>query len=599
MTNAAPQGTAAALETPSGKGAKDENFPVGSWLLPAAVRPHVTAFYDFVRAADDIADNRDLKPADKLARLGRLEQALTGPAGLAAHLPKAEALRASLAATGVSPRHALDLLAAFKRDATKLRYHDFPDLLGYCALSASPVGRHLLDLHGEASELYRLADPLCDALQLLNHLQDCQNDYRALDRVYLPLDSFAAAGIGVEALGAGATSPALRQVFDRVLDGVDELLSAAGELPRALRSRRLAAESAVILEVARGLAAELRRRDPLAERVELGRARFLLFGVQGLGRMFWLRCTSGSARARERTAMRRGSGDRIASRLMPARPELGTAEAHVRNVVLGSGTSFYWGMRLLPDAKRKAMYAIYAFCREVDDVADGTAPVAAKLEALAGWRREIDALFAGTPSRPTALALLDPIARFDLPAAEFHAMIDGMEMDAAGTMRAPPLRDLMRYCRCVAGAVGLLSIRVFEADGEHARRGALALAEALQLTNILRDLCEDAARGRLYLPRELLQQHRIAHTDPASALRDPGLPEVCDALAQRAKACFADAERHFKRGDRRQLRPALIMMHVYRRTLDRLIARGWRQLDDPVRLARPERLWLALRYGLL
>jgi hydroxysqualene synthase len=599
MTHPALDGTAAALETPSGKRAKDENFPVGSWLLPAALRPHVAAFYAFVRAADDIADNPDLTPADKLARLGRLEAALTGPAGLAARLPKAQALRTSLAATGVSPRHALDLLAAFKRDATKLRYHDFPDLLSYCALSASPVGRYLLDLHGEVSELYRFADPLCDALQLLNHLQDCQDDYRALDRVYLPLDSFAAAGIGVGELDADATSPALRQVFDRLLDGVDELLTSADALPRVLRSRRLAAESAVILELARRLAEELRRRDPLAERVELGRARYLLSGMRGVGRMVWARRTSGIARASERAATTRGSGGRSASRLMPGGPEVGAAEMHVRDVVIGSGTSFYWGMRLLPDAKRKAMYAIYAFCREVDDVADGNAPVAAKLEALAGWRREIDAMFVGTPSRPTALALLDPIARFDLPAAEFHAMIDGMEMDAAGTMQGPQLRDLMRYCRCVAGAVGLLSIRVFGAHGEHARRGALALGEALQLTNILRDLSEDAARGRLYLPRELLQQHRVAHADPASALHDPGLANVCDALALRAKARFADAERHFKRGDRRQLRPAVIMMHVYRRTLDRLIARGWRQLDHPVRLAKPERLWLALRYGLL
>jgi squalene synthase HpnD/squalene synthase HpnC len=595
MTNAALEGTAATLETPSGKGARDENFPVGSWLLPAALRPHVAAFYAFVRAADDIADNPDLAPADKVARLGRLEQALTGPPGLAVKLPKAQALRASLAATDVSPRHALDLLAAFKRDATKLRYHDFPDLLGYCALSASPVGRHLLDLHGEASALYRFSDPLCDALQVLNHLQDCQDDYRALDRVYLPLDSFAAAGIGVEALDEGATSPALRRVLDDVLDGVDELLRAASELPRALRSRRLAAESAVILEIARRLAKELRRRDPLAERVEFDRTRFLLSGLHGVGRMAWMRRPGG----RGHSDVSRPGAERRASMPLAAGPEVAAGERHVRDVVLGSGTSFYWGMRLLPEAKRKAMFAIYAFCREVDDVADGDAPVPAKLEALTGWRREIDALFMGRPSRPTTLALLDPIARFDLPPGEFHAMIDGMEMDATGAMRAPPLRDLVRYCRCVAGAVGLLSIRVFGAHGEHARRGALALGEALQLTNILRDLSEDAARGRLYLPRELLQQHRVAHMDPVRALQDPGLAEVCDALAARARARFADAERDFARGDRRTLRPALIMMQIYRRTLDRLIARGWDQLDEPVRLARPERLWLAVRYGLL
>ena len=310
MTNGALEGTAAALETPSGKGAKDENFPVGSWLLPAALRPHVAAFYAFVRAADDIADNPDLAPADKLARLGRLEAALTGPPGSSASLPKAQALRASLAATGVSPRHALDLLAAFKRDATKLRYHDFEDLLGYCALSASPVGRYLLDLHGEPSELYRFSDPLCDALQLLNHLQDCQADYRALDRVYLPLDSFAAAGIGVEALDRPAASPALRRVLDDVLDGVDGLLSTASELPRALRSRRLAAESAVILEIARRLARELRRRDALAERVELSRTQFLLCGLRGVGRTAWVRRARIAAHGKGSAAMSRSSGER-------------------------------------------------------------------------------------------------------------------------------------------------------------------------------------------------------------------------------------------------------------------------------------------------
>jgi presqualene diphosphate synthase len=293
------------------------------------------------------------------------------------------------------------------------------------------------------------------------------------------------------------------------------------------------------------------------------------------------------------------SGDQRRAGAAPQWPEVSAAEAHVREVVIGSGTSFYWGMRLLPAARRKAMYAIYAFCREVDDVADGDAPVAAKLAELSGWRREVDALFAGRPTRPTTLALLEPVALFELPAAEFYAMIDGMEMDAAGVMRAPPMNELIRYCRCVAGAVGLLSIRVFGAQGEDVRRGALALGEALQLTNILRDLLEDAARGRLYLPLELLERHRIAGTEPTQALRDPGLPDVCEALAASARTRFADAERHFGRGDRRALRPALVMMHVYRRTLERLIARGWRQLEDPVRLARPERLWLALRYGLL
>jgi phytoene/squalene synthetase len=198
-------------------------------------------------------------------------------------------LRASLAATGVSAQHALDLLAAFTQDATRLRYRDWPDLLGYCALSARPVGRYLLDLHGEPSALYALSDPLCDALQVLNHLQDCRDDYRALDRVYLPLDRFAAAGIGVEELDRPRAGPPLRRVLDDTLVGVEQLLEAAGDLPQALTSRRLAAESAVILALARRLAVELRRRDPLAERVELGRAAFLRSALSGLARMPWLR----------------------------------------------------------------------------------------------------------------------------------------------------------------------------------------------------------------------------------------------------------------------------------------------------------------------
>jgi hydroxysqualene synthase len=287
MMSRAAETAPSALETPSGKGAADENFPVGSLLLPRALRPHVMAFYAFVRAADDVADHPALAAADKIARLEGFARALTGSEAEAAALPKAVALRVSLRATGVSPRHALDVLAAFTQDATKLRYRDWDDLLGYCALSASPVGRQLLDLHGESADLYVLSDPLCDALQVLNHLQDCQDDYRKLDRVYLPLDRFAAAGSGVEALGERRASPALRRVLDDTLAGVDRLLHAARDLPRALTSRRLAAESEVILAIAHRLAAALRRRDPLAERVELARSELVPCGLRGLARLLW------------------------------------------------------------------------------------------------------------------------------------------------------------------------------------------------------------------------------------------------------------------------------------------------------------------------
>lgn len=247
------------------------------------------AFYDFVRAADDIADHAELDAEEKLERLDLFDRALLGDADALALIPKAESLRRSLSATGVSDRHARDLLKAFKQDATKRRYDDWTDLLGYCALSASPVGRFLIDLHGEPADLYALSDPLCDALQVLNHLQDCRDDFLALDRVYLPLDSFADAGIEVAALKKPASTPEMRRVLNRALDGCDVLLKRSADLARAMSERRLAAETAVIHEMAITLLAKLRQEDPLATRVELSKPRFLLAALTGLGRFQWVR----------------------------------------------------------------------------------------------------------------------------------------------------------------------------------------------------------------------------------------------------------------------------------------------------------------------
>jgi len=279
-----------AVETPSGKGAGDENFPVGSILLSAALRPHVALFYRFARALDDIADNPALTPAEKVARLERFEAALLDetdddPALVTAHL-----IRDSLKATGITTRHCQDLIAAFKQDAVKLRYRDWDDLLGYCALSANPVGRYLLDLHGEAPSGYGASDALCSALQVLNHLQDCQEDHAELDRVYLPLDWMAAEGIEVQVLQEPAGPPGFRALLERCLDGVDELLIRAQELPDRLLSARLAMESAVILRLARRLSQLLRRGDPLAGRVALSKADFLVCGLGGMGAVQLRRC---------------------------------------------------------------------------------------------------------------------------------------------------------------------------------------------------------------------------------------------------------------------------------------------------------------------
>ncbi len=269
------------VETPSGKDIAYENFPVGSWLLPASLRPHVAVFYEFARAADDIADNPKLNADEKIARLDGFEDALLGRSGDRAAFAKALAMRESLARTDVTADHCIHLLAAFKQDATKPRYRDWDDLMGYCVLSAASVGRYLLDLHGGSRDGYGPSDKLCMALQVINHLQDCQDDYRSLDRVYLPLDWIGDAGASVEDLDAPAASVALRIVFDRALAATETLLAGARVLPGGLVSRRLAMESAAIVKIAERLTGLLGRHDPLARRIVLSKPEYLWCCLRG------------------------------------------------------------------------------------------------------------------------------------------------------------------------------------------------------------------------------------------------------------------------------------------------------------------------------
>lgn len=273
--------SSSAIETPSGKDVAYENFPVGSWLLPAALRPHIAVFYAFARAADDIADNPNLSPEDKVARLDAFEAAVCGHADADPRLATAHRMRESLGKTGIDARHCVDLLTAFRQDATKLRYRDWDDLIGYCRLSAAPVGRYLLDLHGGSKAGYEASDGLCMALQVINHLQDCKADYRDLDRVYLPQDWMAEAGARLEDLDARSSTAAMRTVFDRTLDGTERLLATARALPAGLVSRRLAMESGAILAIADRLVAMLRLGDPLGPRIELTKPQFLWSCARG------------------------------------------------------------------------------------------------------------------------------------------------------------------------------------------------------------------------------------------------------------------------------------------------------------------------------
>jgi hydroxysqualene synthase len=262
----------------SGKGARDENFPVASWLIKRRHRPVILAFYEFVRVADDIADHPTLASTEKLARLDRLEASLIGNGD---DEPEGLVLRDVLQSRGLSARHAQDLLNAFRQDATKLRYKDWEDLIDYCSRSAMPVGRFVLDVHGEARDTWPASDALCAALQIINHLQDCGADYRTLDRVYIPLDALAAQGIGVEALGSDKASPALRRCLDALVARTSALLRQSHGLESKVADTRLGCEISVIQSLATRLLDVLRGHDPLSERVHLTKGEAAIEAASG------------------------------------------------------------------------------------------------------------------------------------------------------------------------------------------------------------------------------------------------------------------------------------------------------------------------------
>jgi phytoene synthase len=253
-------------------------------------------------------------------------------------------------------------------------------------------------------------------------------------------------------------------------------------------------------------------------------------------------------------------------------------------------------MKILPPAQREAMFEIYSFCRRVDDVADSQGPRPERLTELAQWRADVNALYEGRIA-PRLSGLAPQVRQFDLAREDFLALVDGMEMDAREDIRAPDLATLDLYCDRVASAVGRLSVRVFGMERENGKELAHHLGRALQLTNILRDLDEDAAVGRLYLPREALRRAGIATDEPKAALASPSLGQACGEVVERARRHFAEAERIMATAPRRSVRAPRIMGRVYRVILDRMVARGFAPPRERVRIPRAQLLWIVLRHA--
>ncbi len=533
----------AAAETPT-RDHDEENFPTASLLLARPQRARVMAFYRFVRTADDIADSAELPPGVKLSRLDAMERALDDPATT---VPEARRLHD----LGVGTAEARLMLAAFRHDATETRYADWAALEAYCRRSADPVGRMLLRLHGDGGDAAAnaAADGLCTALQVLNHLQDLVPDRDALDRVYLPVSWMAPAG-GEAAFFDPGNAARRREVLDAALDRVEEMLDRAAALPRLLGARRLAWQSAVTIGLARRLLARLRAADPVLGRVALGRADFAAA-----------------------FALAPGLGPRDA--------------AIVSRRVSRAGSSFARGMAALRGERRRALWGVYAFCRAVDDIADGAVPEAEKRRFLQDWRGKL-----ARPDCVLSRELAWAREAYGVPLAECEAMVAGMETDAADRLRLPDEAALDLYCRRVAGSVGAMSVRVFGAP--EAERFGLDLGRTLQLTNILRDVDEDAERERVYVPLDLLAAAGIPDGPAASIVAHPAFAAICERLARRAEAGFAAAEAELPRYDPRAMLPARVMMWAYRRLFDRMATRGWAGARPRPRLTPAEKGRMAL-----
>ncbi len=541
-----------------------ENFPVASLLMPRKVAKQVKALYRFARGADDIADHPELAAEEREKSLQRLLAAYQDKRY--SDMPEWASPFAQVVTTGgCLQRHGEDLLAAFIQDTQKTRYRTYEELWEYCMHSAAPIGRAVLEMHQEWYADFDGADHLCNALQLLNHLQDLKSDYTQRDRIYLPQCWHD----DPEALQEKRCSASLRQAIDQLLEHTDRAIDRAYPFLRTISGFRLRAEIATIYFIARRLSQLLRKQDPLAERVALSRSQYIHCFFQGLAFAFKTLRSSPSHRR--------------------------------RNLKRWSQSSFFWPLFSLPGEKRRAMFALYGFCQRSDSTIDEAEDLEAAQHQLAFWQQELDGLFhreTAYPRAPASRRLIPYLTAYHLEEDVFRDLLAGYHTDSRGILR-PSLAELERYCYQVASAVGLLSIRIFGYSHPDTERFARHLGQALQRINILRDIQEDAANERIYLPQEYLTGSGIGDITPERIMRPTdrelaALQDVARKLASDVTHHFEQALRHLPAEDRRSMRPALAMMRIYHRYFETLQKRGFIAASQAAKPSLPwwYKLWL-------
>ena len=547
-----------------------ENFPVASKLLPAKIRPHVAAVYAFARGADDFADSTE--PAhERLARLDeweeKLELAQQGVAETAVFI----AFSHTIQQFDLPLQPFRDLLSAFKQDVTVLRYPNYEALLDYCRRSADPVGRIVLMLHGiRDEEALRASDAICTALQIANHLQDVKEDAQR-GIVYMPQDEMRRFSVSEDDLLADVATPQLRAFL----------------VFQIKRTKRLFRQGLPLLYRTHGaLGRELRAiwRGGVS-------------ALDAISRENWNVCAgspllNGWDKARSLLAAFRpvyrleSSVDRQA--------EEGLNRAYCRWFIRASRSNFYLSFFSLPAEKRRAITAVYAYCRMADDIADEPGEISGKKTTLREWKEALDQLGEESPSHPIIGELAWASQKYDLPPEHFRAICDGVAMDLEES-RFENLSDLEVYCDKVASAVGLACLGIFEAKSDFAKDYAVCLGRALQMTNILRDVWEDAELGRIYIPRSEMEKYGVTVSDLRDKKDTSQVLSLLGFLAHRAREYYEGANEALSHEKKENLLPARIMGRIYRRLLSEMEENHFRHMDFRPSLKSREKLQEALR----
>ena len=551
--------------------AHPENFPVASRLLPPKMRPHVLAVYTFCRSTDDISD-ATAPPAERLARLDEWEEELVAAKGGAAKRDVFAALSHTIRRFDLPLKPFQDLLSAFRQDVTTFRYPDYEALLDYCRRSAHPVGRIYLMLHGTRdADAFRASDAICTGLQIANHLQDIrENAERGL--VYMPQDDMRRFGACDDDLLKDAATPQLRALlvhhvnrtkrhFREGLPLFYRIRGRAGREFRAIWRGGVAALDAISREkwdVCAG-SPKLTKRD---------KARSLLAAFRPIRRL---------------------------ESLVDGRAEEELNRKFCLWLVRQSRSNFYLSFFTLPEAKRRAIIAVYAYCRMADDIADEPGDAERKKTLLREWREAAGRLEdeEEKPAHPIIKELARAARRYDLPQAHFEAICDGVAMDLE-ERGFEEFRELEDYCDKVASAVGLACLGIFGAKSESAKNYAVSLGRALQMTNILRDVWEDAGRGRVYLPRREMEEYGATASDLKNKKHTPQVESLLRLQAGRARGYYERAAEAL-RGERKEnLLPARIMGRTYGTLLQKMDENRFRHMDYRPSLTLREKLQEAL-----